>query len=201
MNIIPVSEKHNRGAQDWEHTMKLALLASAVVLLAAPSMCISAASAQSGQAELSLERHVQSQGLFPAVGDYVRYDITIKNTGLSTIEGMSLWVNFVPVQANNAGSMAKFEVPLLAPGTSTQLHLGPFKLHAAGEHALYLGINRAGDAKSPDEVALNTKPGAPVDSVTAFEPAAAAVFLAGAGLAAAGVGLLAWLFYVRKRLA
>ena len=75
------------------------------------------------------------------------------------------------------------------------------QLHAAGEHALYLGINRAGDAKSPDEVALNTKPGAPVDSVTAFEPAAAAVFLAGAGLAAAGVGLLAWLFYVRKRLA
>jgi hypothetical protein len=180
---------------------KLALLAAtSLVLLAAIMMCVSAdASAQSGQAELSLERHVQSQGLFPAAGDYVRYDVTVKNTGPSAIEGMSLWVNFVPVQGNEVGSSARFEVPLITPGASTLLHLGPFKLHGAGEHALYLGINRAGDAKSPDDIALNTKPGVAVDSVTALEPAVIAVLPAGVGIAAAGAGLLAWLFFMREK--
>jgi hypothetical protein len=181
---------------------KLALLAAAALVLLAATIaaCVSAdASAQSGQAELSLERHVQSQGLFPAAGDYVRYDITVKNTGPSAIEGMSLWVNFVPVQGSDVGSSARFEVPLLAPGASAQLHLGPFKLHSAGEHALYLGINRAGDAKSPDDIALNIKPGVPVDSVTALEPAVVAVLPAGVGIAAAGTGLLAWLFFMREK--
>lgn len=184
---------------------KLALLAAAALMLLVATIvaCGSAhASAQSGQAELSLERHVQSQGLFPAAGDYVRYDVTVKNTSPSAIEGMSLWVNFVPVQGSDVGSSARFEVPLLAPGASTLLHLGPFKLHSAGEHALYLGINRAGDAKSPDDIALNTKPGVSVDSVTALEPAVIAVLPAGVGIAAAGTGLLAWLFfYVRKKCA
>lgn len=182
--------------------MNLALLAAAVAFafLAAITTCISNASAQGGQAELSLERHMQSQELLPAAGDYVRYDVTIKNTGQSAIKGMSLWVKFAPVQGSELGSSAKFEVPLVATGGSAQLHLGPFKLHEAGEHVLYVGINKAGDAQSPDEVALNTKPGVPVDSVTALEPAAAAALPVGIGIAASGVGILAWVFfYVRKK--
>jgi len=179
--------------------VKLALLAAATLALLAAALCVSDASAQSGRAELSLERRVQSQGLFPATGDYVGYDVTIKNTGPSAIEGMVLWVKFVPAQGAEVGSSARFEVPLIAPGASAQLHLGPFKLHGAGDHALYLGINKAGDAKSPDEVALNTKPSVPVDSITALEPVAAVVLPAGIGLAATGAGLLAWLFYAKKR--
>lgn len=183
---------------------KPALLAAALALLLLLwQACAPAFAQEKGeQASLSLERHRQSQGLFPVAGDYVRYDVTVKNTGQSAIEGRSLWVNFVPLQGGGRaeGSSARFEVPLLAQGASAQLHVGPFKLHGAGEHALYVGINRQGDVKSPDDVALNTKPGTPVDTVTALDPAAAAALPAGMGIAAAGVALLAWLFfYARKR--
>lgn len=182
--------------------VRVAPLYAALAIMTLLGTCASAAFAQepSGQASLTLERHVQSQGLFPVQGDYVLYDITVKNTGTQTIEGRSLWVSFVPVQAaGEAGSSARFEVPALAPGTSALLHAGPFKLHGAGRHALYVGINKAGDAKSPDDVALNTAPGAPVDSVDALDPAIATAIPAGAGMAAGGVALLAWLFFARKR--
>lgn len=205
MNAIPVfcslhisCEKHNCEAQHGKGAVKrnkLALLAAVpVFLLLLLLWWHIPASAQEtrGQAELSLERHVQSKGLFPAAGDYVRYDVTVKNIGSSSIEERSLWANFVPVQNGGGGdveegSSARFEVPSLAPGASAQLHLGPFKLHGAGEHVLYVGINREGDAKSPDDVALNTRPGVPVDSVSALDPAAAAALPAGMGIAAAGV--------------
>lgn len=197
----------------------LAAATPALVLVATyipPSVFAQGEGEKRLQASLSIERHLQSQWplLFPAAGDYVRYDITVKNTGQSGIGGRSLWVNFVPVQDgddnNNSsgggrqeiGSSAKFEVPLLAPGASTQLHVGPFKLHGDGNHALYLGIDKDGDAKSPDDVALNTQPGVPVDSVFAFDPAAAAALPAGIVIAAAGAALLGWLFlfsYPRKK--
>ncbi|AIF83502.1 conserved repeat protein [Candidatus Nitrososphaera evergladensis SR1] len=174
----------------------MTIMTTMILLVCVPAF----AQEESGQAaELSLERQVQSQGLFPAAGDYVRYDVTIRNTGPSAIEGRSLWVDFVPMRGGHEGSSAKFEVPLLAPGASAQLHLGPFKLHDAGEYALYVGINRGGDATSPDDLALNTQPDVPLDSVTALDPITAMALPAGMGIAAAGVALLAWLFYARKR--
>jgi hypothetical protein len=181
----------------------IALPSLLILLLSWPLLISCFAQERSGQASLSVKRHIQSKGPFPVAGDYVFYDIQIKNVGLSAVASRSLWVNFVPVHSNmvltTAGTSSKFEVPSLAPGASVQLHLGPFKLHTAGEYALYVGIvNSSGNEKGSNDIEINIDPQVPVDSVIALEPAVAGMIPVGMGVALAGVILLTWMLYLRK---
>lgn len=174
----------------------MGLTAVKFALVALLAVAAAAAWAQEDmQAELSISRTIQSQGLLPAAGDYVRYDVTITNTGSSAIEGQRLWADFAPAQG--AGSSASFAVPAISPGSNVQLHLGPFKMHVAGEHMLRLGVNGQGDPGTPDEVTLNTA--GPADSITAYSPAVSATLPVGMGLIAAGAGFVAWHFARRRR--
>ena len=173
--------------------MGLAAMMALAVLLAMTALA--AWAQQDMQAELSLERTVQSAGLLPAAGEYVRYDLVIANSGGSEIAGQKLWVDFSP--ARGEGTSAVFTVPALPPGKSVQLYLGPFKMHEAGEHFLTLGMNAQGDPGAPDEVSLGIA--GPADSVTAYSPALAATLPVGIGVAAVGAGLVGWSFARRKR--
>jgi hypothetical protein len=165
------------------------------VYIALVALALLAASAQQEmQAGLYVERTVQYQGLLPVAGDYVRYEITVTNTGSSAIEGQKLWVDFAP--AGEGGDGAAFAVPEIAPGASAQIHAGPFKMHAAGEHLLALGMNRQGDRALPDDVALDIT--GQVEPVTAYSRALATALPAGTGLVAAGIGFIIWHF-VRRR--
>lgn len=167
----------------------------AAVNIALFALVVLAASAQQEmQAEVALERTVQYQGLLPVVGDYVRYDITITNTGSLTIEGQKLWVDFAPAGEQGAGTA--FTVPEIAPGASVQIHAGPFKMHTADEHTVALGMNSKGERSLPDEAALNIT--GQEDPVTAYTPAVAATLPVGMGLIFAGAGFIAWHF-VRRR--
>ncbi len=173
--------------------MGLTAVNIAVVLLALT--LLPALAQQDMQARVSLERTVQYPGLLPVAGDYVRYDITIENTGTLPIGGQKLWVEFSPEQGE--GSSAVFEMPAIAPGDSAQLHIGPFKMHSAGEHLLTLGVNSQGDPSLPDDVALDIA--GPADSVTAYSPSVATALPAGMGLIAAGAGFIVWHFARRRR--
>lgn len=150
---------------------------------------------QEMQAEVALERTVQYSGLLPAEGDYVRYEITVTNIGSLPIEGQKLWVDLAPAGEQGAG--AAFSVPQIAPGTSVQIHAGPFKMHSAGEHLLAIGMNSQGDRGLPDDVALNIT--GQVDPITAYSPSVAATLPVGTGLVLAGAGFIAWHFARRNR--
>lgn len=156
---------------------------------------LAAAAQQELQAQVSIARTVQYQGLLPVVGNYVRYEITITNTGSLPITGQKMWADFSPAGEQEAGAV--FAVPEIPPGKSTQMHVGPFKMHAAGEHVLALGMNGQGDRNLPDDVALNIT--GQVDAVTAYSPTVAETLPVGMGLAFAGAGFIAWHFARRKR--
>lgn len=159
------------------------------VNIALVTLVMLAASAQQEmQAEIALEHTIQYQGLLPATGDYVRYTITITNTGVSAIEGQKLWVAFAPPGKGDA--YAVFVVPHVAQGESVQIHAGPFKMHSVGEHLLAFGMNSQGQRGLPDDVAMNIVGHA--DSVTAYSPLMAATLPLGMGLIFAGIGVIVW---------
>lgn len=151
---------------------------------------------QDMSAELEVSRRLQSVGLVPVVGEYVSYDVMIKNTGGSTIEHQLLWVHFVS-DNGKTDSKATFSIPQLAPDASAELRIGPFKMLASGNHCLYLGANRDGDMEAPNQVTLNYLPDKCADSITSYAPVVATWLPAGAGLVLAGVALLGW-YLVRR---
>lgn len=142
-------------------------------------------------AELQISRELQSGELVPIIGDYVSYEVTVKNTGSSVIEGQLLWVHFASAHGKT-DSKAAFSIPALAPGASTRLHIGPFKMLESGEHCISLGVNRDGDLEAPNQVALNYLPNQCADSITSYAPALATLLPAGAVLALAGAIFLGW---------
>lgn len=172
---------------------------AAALCIAAAVMAAGTAWAQEGlSADVLVSRHVQLQGLLPATGDYVRYDVTVTNSGQSAITGESLWVK-LESEGGRTDSQASFSIPDLSPGQSAQIHAGPFKTLEAGEHSLYLGINTLGSPDQADDVPINLASGAPADSFTIYSPALATALPIGAGLAAAGAALLSIFFFRRKR--
>jgi len=148
--------------------------------------------------DISVSRSVQSQGLLAAAGDYVRYEITVTNSGRSEIADQSLWVRLAS-EGGRTNSQASFSVPDLEPGQSAQIHAGPFKTLEAGQHFLYLGINSHGSPDAPDGVSTNLPAGAPADSFLVYSPALATALPVGAGLAAAGAVIISVIFFRRKR--
>lgn len=147
--------------------------------------------AQATSAELDVVRHVQSSGLLPATGEYVTYDVTVRNTGGIPIEGQKLWARFASA-SGITDSYASFSIAYIAPGESRQFHLGPFKMPESGNYHLYLGINGEGRPDVPDSVALSPMPGQSVDTIAAYHPAVVTLLPVGAATAAAGAALAAW---------
>jgi len=171
----------------------------AVLCAFAAVIASSAAWAQSEMsADISVSRHVQSQGLLASTGDYVRYEVTVTNSGQSVTSGQSLWVK-LESEGGRTNSQASFSIQSLEPGQSTQIHVGPFKTLEAGEHRLYAGINDQGDPEEPDDVMTNLVPGVPADSFAVYSPALATALPVGAGLAAAGAAIISIIFFRRKR--
>lgn len=171
----------------------VALCAVAAVIAAYPAWA-----QEEMSAAVSVVRHIQSQGLFPAAGDYVQYDITITNSGQPEIAGQSLWVR-LESEGGRTDSQASFSIPALSPGQSVQIHAGPFKTHESGQHSLYLGINDLGSPEQDDEVVLSMPTGVPADSFDVYPPAFALALPVGAGLAAAGTAILVVFLFRRKR--
>lgn len=147
-------------------------------------------------AELQISRELQSDNLVPVVGDYVSYEVTMKNIGGSTIEGQRLWTHFVSANGKT-DSKATFSIPPIEPDSDTTLHIGPFKMLESGDHCLYLGANNDGDLEMPNHVALNYLPNQCTDSITSYTSAFATLFPVGAVLALAGTVFLGW--YIKKR--
>lgn len=149
-------------------------------------------------ADISVSRHIQSQGLLPSAGDYVQYEVTVTNSGQSAISGQSLWVKLVS-EGGRTNSQASFSIQSLEPGQSAQIHAGPFKTLEDGGHFFYIGINSQGSPEEPDSVTTNLAPGAPADSFAVYSPAFATTLPIGAGLAAAGAAIISIIFFRRKR--
>jgi hypothetical protein len=178
----------------------MSTLSEILALCAVAATAVSSAAWAQGEmsADISVSRHVQSQGLLPATGDYVQYDITITNSGQSAISDQSLWVK-LESQGGRTSSQASFSIPALEPGQGAQIHAGPFKTLEDGEHYFYAGINSQGDPEEPDSVSTNLASGAPVDSFAVYSPAFATTLPIGAGLAAAGAAIISIFFFRRKK--
>lgn len=129
------------------------------------------------QHEISVSR--QSPAIIEA-GDYVSYEASVANTADASAE-VSLQVHFLSVAGGKSDSRAEFTVPGLAPGQTTELHLGPFKVAEAGEHFLYLGA---------DKVEL-------ADSFVAYSDGTGNVVMASAVIACAGGALVT--LYLKSR--
>lgn len=149
-------------------------------------------------ADISISRHVQSQGLLPAVGDYVRYEISVTNSGQSAIAGQSLWVR-LESEGGRTNSTASFSISSLEPGSKTVIHAGPFKTLEAGEHHLFVGINEDDDPSQEDDVLTNLAAGRPADSFGVYSQALATTIPVGIGIASAGAIILTVVFSRRKR--
>lgn len=172
--------------------MHLALLAVASILIAE-----SARAQEAMSIDISVSRQIQSQGVLPAVGDYVQYDVTVTNSGQSTITDQSMWVRLASDEGGTR-SQAAFSLKDLVPGQSIQIHAGPFKTIKAGEHSFSIGINTTGSPDRADDVMTNLRSGTPADSFIVYSPALATALPVGAGLAAAGAIILSLILSRRR---
>lgn len=175
--------------------MMLLLLSAAVA--AAPSEDTQRASAQQEEeslpaVELGLNRRFAPGSLLPTQGQYVQYDMGMKNPSEAPIENQTLWVEFFS-ENRRSESFAKFQMNL-APGEETTLHIGPFHMLESGEHYLYAGINRNGNPDEPDEVVLKShggQEGRLLDSFSAYGSWLVSVLPYGIGALAIGIALIA----------
>jgi hypothetical protein len=133
----------------------------------------------------------------PLVHHYVRYDITIKNTGNVPLENQLLWTHFVSTGGRTNDS-AVFAIPRLFPEETTVVHLGPLKMLEGGEHSLFLGINPEGKMNVPDYVLTNYSPAEPVDSFMVFDTLQLDLAALGISAVAIGSGILAGLLIYRS---
>lgn len=148
---------------------------------------------QDASAEFFILRQVQSSGIVPVVGEYVGYEVTLKNNGSSPIENQFLWVHFFSANGKS-DSQAAFSIHSLTLGESRQFHIGPFKMLESGKHCLNIGVNRDGEVGAPNQVSLNYLPNQCVDSLTVYHPWFATFLPAGIGIASAGALFLVWYF-------
>jgi hypothetical protein len=132
-------------------------------------------------ADLEIVSKRYSSGYLPAVGSYVEYEVRLTNEGSLALENQSLRVSLV--SDGNSTRSATYSVPLLGPGDSKILHLGPFKMEEEGEHRLMAEL---------DGVALS------LDSFAVYRPEAVQAALVAIPLIAAGAGIVGFSLY-RKR--
>jgi hypothetical protein len=125
-----------------------------------------------------------SSGYLPVLEGYVEYEARLTNGGGAALENQSLRVSLVS-NGNRTHSSAAYSVPLVGPGESKTLHLGPFKMEEEGGHRLLAEL---------EGVALGYKP----DSFVVYRPEAVQAALVAIPLIAAGAGIDGFYLY-RKR--
>jgi hypothetical protein len=161
--------------------LAIATAAGLLLLLVLP-LAIFAQPASSAALEITSKRY--SAGYLPATGSYVEYKAKLTNMGAEPIEGQ-LRVLLVS-DGNATHSAAEYSVQALAPGESKTLHLGPFRIEGEGSHRLLAEM---------DGVSLDYEP----DSFAAYRPEAIQAALIAIPLIAAGVGLVGFSLYRKRR--
>jgi hypothetical protein len=134
-------------------------------------------------ADLEIVSKRYSSGYLPAVGSYVEYEVKLTNEGSLVLENQSLRVSLIS-DGNRTHSEATYSVPLLGPGDSKILHLGPFKMEEEGEHRLLAEL---------DGAALG------VDSFVVYRPEVFQAALVAIPLIAAGAGIVGFSLYRKRR--
>ncbi|MGI0024119.1 MAG: hypothetical protein ACREA4_03110 [Nitrososphaera sp.] len=152
----------------------------------------------SGAADLTWSKQYSSSGTIPLVNEYVRYDITITNSADTPIKNQALWVSFASGGGETRVHTA-LAVPTLEAGSSTAVHLGPFKMREAGEHHLFMGMNSDGDPTLPNEIMLNYEPTEPVDKFIVYEPTHTQIIPVAVSVVAGGAVLSALHFIKRRK--
>lgn len=138
--------------------------------------------AESAALEITSKRY--SAGYLPVAGSYVEYEAVLTNTGAGPIDG-PLRVLLVS-DGNATHSEAEYSVPALAPGEGKTLHLGPFRIEAEGGHRLLAEMGG---------VSLDYEP----DSFAAYRQEAVQAALVAIPLIAAGMGLVGFSLYRKRR--
>jgi len=160
------------------------LLGYSFALLALFLPLAAAALEPASPAVLEIASKRYSSGYLPVVEGYVEYEVKLTNGGGVALENQSLRVSLVS-DGNRTHASVAYSVPLLAPGESKILHLGPFKMEEDGEHRLLAELGG---------VALGYKP----DSFVVYRPEAVQAALVAIPLIAAGAGIVGFSLY-RKR--
>lgn len=125
--------------------------------------------AQSELAEISVTRIFPESGLLPEAHQYVRFDIAIKNMGAGSISNQTLWALFAS-SGGKTNTLVTHALPDINPSETKTIHLGPFKMHEGGQHALYMGINSQSNSSLPIEVDIGKGPGDSFDSFMVYDP-------------------------------
>jgi hypothetical protein len=150
------------------------------------------------RAEITVSRSFPSSGLLPASHEYVRYNVVVKNTGSKPITNQSLWVSFVSFGGKTHTSAA-YAIPSTKPNEEQTLHLGPFKMHEAGMHSLYLGINSKSNSTLENELDIGKKPGDVFDSFVVYDPITLQVIVIALVVILIGIGILAFAVLSRRK--
>lgn len=152
-----------------------------LLILLALFLPLAAAASEPVILEIVSKRY--SSGYLPVAGGYVEYEARLTNAGSLALENQSLGVSLVS-EGNRTHSEAEYSVPLLRPGDSKTLHLGPFKMEEEGGHRLLAELGGAG--YNPDSFAV-------------YRPEAVQAALVAIPLIAAGAGIAGFSLYMRRR--
>lgn len=126
-----------------------------------------------------------SSGYLPVVEGYVEYEARLTNGRGGALENQTLQVSLVSDDGRTRSSAA-YSVPLLNPGDTKTLHLGPFRMEGEGGHRLLAEM---------DGVDLGYSP----DSFTVYRQEVLQAALIAIPLIAAGAGLVGFSLYRRRK--
>jgi hypothetical protein len=151
-------------------------------------LAVAAFPAASGQQDPAIDMQIvakhYSSGFLPVVDSYVEYEVRLDNNGGAALEDRTLEVSLV--SDDGIDSSAAYSVPLISPGGSMTLHLGPFKMEGEGDRRLVAEL---------DGAALSFEP----DSFTVYRQESIYALLIAIPLIAAGAGLVGFSIYRKRR--
>lgn len=163
-----------------------------VPLLLAPTFLPAQASAKEDSAEsvqMTLSKKYSPQSLWPAIDDYVLYEVYLKNIGDAKIMNERLLVNFVS-DNGKTNVHTSFSIPDLEPGETTTLYLGPFKMRESGQYSLFLWVNSNADPTIQNNIKIiGLDPPKPSDSFNLIDTSFIVPAIASSSLLA-GLALL-----------
>lgn len=155
----------------------------ALVLLFLPLAAAAQEPANSVILEIVSKRY--SSGYLPVVESYVEYGVRLTNAGNLALENQTLRVSLVS-EGSGTRSSAAYSVPLVTPGESETLYLGPFKMEEEGRQRLLAEL---------DGVALDYEP----DSFVVYRQEAVQTALIAIPLIVAGSGIVGFTLYRKRR--
>jgi hypothetical protein len=151
-------------------------------------LAVAAFPAASGQQDQDIDMEIvarhYSSGYLPVVDSYVEYEVRLENNGEVALEDNILEVSLV--SNDGIDSSAAYSVPLISPGGSMTLHLGPFKMEGEGDRRLVAELEGA---------SLRFEP----DSFTVYRQEATYAILIAIPLIAAGAGIVGFSIYRKRR--